>query len=367
MQYITPVDKLSVLYARIKLDAAFEEVSSLLADKILGRQNLSRQEKTLVASLYRGWIDDLQVDSQFGMIKNDKYEDDRVYTHNTIVETLRGIGCSSAPHILKNMQDDFTQLSVPGYQVGSVYLPMEKGTSYNSGDTIFCFELDSGIQHLGIADVAGKSSGIKDALDTKSYLLMLADSCNGNLPLFYTKLNNQLCERYKDDEKIYGNPRYVTAVSVFLPKITKQTNSPKHVKFEAITAGHEPPIIYRAKTSTFSTINQTNMFLGMFSSTEELNKYTENKVKESASLDYKSGSYVLNKGDILVLYSDGLTDSRDMNERPLGVIGLKKLIKKNQNKSAQEIADSVPVELAALTQGKRYDDISVVVVKYVGV
>ncbi len=75
---------------------------------------------------------------------------------------------------------------------------------------------------------------------------------------------------------------------------------PERARFEYVTAGHVPPVIYRARTREVEWLHEGGMTLGV-----------------ERDVVYKSGKVELHPGDMLVLYTDGVTEA-PRNGRPFG-------------------------------------------------
>jgi sigma-B regulation protein RsbU (phosphoserine phosphatase) len=81
---------------------------------------------------------------------------------------------------------------------------------------------------------------------------------------------------------------------------------------------------------------------------------------------YKRGFAKLDPGDLLCLYTDGIIEAHDGNDREFGLERLKRAVKANRAKSAQEIGREV---LTRVTKWRREaeDDKTIVIVKAVAV
>lgn len=67
--------------------------------------------------------------------------------------------------------------------------------------------------------------------------------------------------------------------------------------------------------------------------------------------------------DILVLYTDGVTEAMDDSEEEFGEARLIDAILKNRNLSARLLAEAITAEVVRFSREKQYDDITVVVAK----
>ena len=116
--------------------------------------------------------------------------------------------------------------------------------------------------------------------------------------------------------------------------------------FIYVNAGHPPPLHFQAKGVT--TLRQTGMVLGPF-----------------ASAAYSRGYLTLEKGDTLLLYTDGMIEATDGKGKEFGIERLKKAFLGIRDRPAAEITRALIDRLSEFTQGKPpEDDRTVVVVKY---
>jgi phosphoserine phosphatase RsbU/P len=67
---------------------------------------------------------------------------------------------------------------------------------------------------------------------------------------------------------------------------------PDRARFGYANGGHAPPVVYRAETGEVEWLAEGGMALGI-----------------DAETDYKSGWITLEPGDMLLLYTDGVTEA----------------------------------------------------------
>jgi len=120
-------------------------------------------------------------------------------------------------------------------------------------------------------------------------------------------------------------------------------SSPLAISF--INAGHNPPLLFRA--GTVEELQATGVALGAIE-----------------DCCYEQYSAALAPGDILVLYTDGITEALNDKEEMFGTDRLIQAVGKNSTGSPQEIVDAV-IEgvLAFVGSEPQYDDITMMVIK----
>jgi sigma-B regulation protein RsbU (phosphoserine phosphatase) len=79
---------------------------------------------------------------------------------------------------------------------------------------------------------------------------------------------------------------------------------------------------------------------------------------------YTRGFVQIEPGDLLCLYSDGIVEAHDSQDREFGLERLQRVVKNNRNRSAQEIGQEVLARVAKWGR-KGEDDRTVVIVKAV--
>ncbi len=129
-------------------------------------------------------------------------------------------------------------------------------------------------------------------------------------------------------------------------------------RFEYANAGHPQMLLYRAESEADNSEDEEPLelessFLPVGISLFE----TQEK--------YYSTEMAWHPGDLLVLYSDGITEAFNPNLEMYGLERLKALISKKRHLSAEEIKTEILSDLQAYQQGESAnDDITLVVAKF---
>jgi serine phosphatase RsbU (regulator of sigma subunit)/pSer/pThr/pTyr-binding forkhead associated (FHA) protein len=130
-------------------------------------------------------------------------------------------------------------------------------------------------------------------------------------------------------------------ISFFFCELNNLTGELKFVN-----AGHNPPIVIKRKGKT-ERLGSCGLCLGMFPSEK-----------------YEAGSVTLDRGDLAVLYTDGITECRNEDNKEFGERRFVNIIKKNSKCSAEELLDRIFKELDVFTQEvDQMDDITLVIIK----
>jgi serine phosphatase RsbU (regulator of sigma subunit) len=110
------------------------------------------------------------------------------------------------------------------------------------------------------------------------------------------------------------------------------------------TGGHPLPLCRRADGS-IETLGRPGSFLGM---------------EETASVSESTAT--LNPGDMVVLYTDGVTEAHE-GDSFFGETGIAEVLAASAGLAAQGVADAVVAAALAFQHGPARDDIAVVVVR----
>jgi len=204
-------------------------------------------------------------------------------------------------------------------------------TRYVGGDFYDFLQLSSGDWVGVLADVSGK--GISAALLSSMLLGALSTEFRyGTQPQEVLNRVNQLL--YK--KTLPG--RFVTLFLFLL--------SPQGVG-QFISAGHNPAYLFRSATGKIEELTSGDMILGAF-----------------ASVSYQSSPLHLHQGDILVVYSDGLTEARNQQKEMFGEERLRKIIQQEAPSGSHALQQKFLKAIEEITQGMpQTDDITFLVVE----
>jgi sigma-B regulation protein RsbU (phosphoserine phosphatase) len=116
-----------------------------------------------------------------------------------------------------------------------------------------------------------------------------------------------------------------------------------------VNAGHNPPLLYRAARGEVTTLKGHGMALG---------------VMPNISLD--EYDIHLASGDVVLMYTDGLTDAVNAQEEEFGAERLADLVAAHARLSASELMEEIKRVVTEFAgEGIRFDDVTMVAVKRV--
>jgi serine phosphatase RsbU (regulator of sigma subunit) len=204
-------------------------------------------------------------------------------------------------------------------------------TRYVGGDFYDFLQLGAGAWMGVLADVSGK--GMSAALLSSMVLGALSmEFHSGTQPQeVLTRVNRLLCEKSLPDQ----------FVTLFLFLQSPQGTG------QFIGAGHNPAYLFRSATGKIEKLFSDAFFLGMF---------------DSAS--YESRTFRLDRGDVLVVVSDGLTDAQNLNGEVFGEQRLLQIIRQEAPSGSDAIERKFLKDIEEFTQDMaQTDDITFVVVE----
>ncbi len=209
--------------------------------------------------------------------------------------------------------------NIPCYQVG--------------GDYFDFIAIDPSRLGIVVADVSGKG------MSASLLMASLRAAFHSELRPEY-KLEEMVAKLNNFVHRSSASNRFIT---FFFCELDTESGELKY-----INAGHNPPLILD-KSSKIQHMKSCGMCLGMFDAEK-----------------YKAEKTTLNVGDITVIFTDGITESRNKQNEEFGNEKLEKLIQKHSKLSAQKLLEKIYDELNSFTSGvDQMDDITLVVIKRV--
>ncbi len=122
---------------------------------------------------------------------------------------------------------------------------------------------------------------------------------------------------------------------------------PESGRLRYTSAGHNPPLHYCAADGSFTELRAPGIALGVL---EEI--------------QLSEAERVLAPGDVLVCYTDGVTEAIDESQEEFGVERLRSLIAAHHNETAAAIVRAITDAVSRHSQGQPpFDDVTLVVIK----
>lgn len=222
------------------------------------------------------------------------------------------------------------ELETPEFEIAAVNIPAEE----IAGDYFDYFYKDSKYMYILVADVSGKGTsaafymaelkGIMNYLQKKEISpAELISECHFSLSHSFDK---------------------VTFITINIAEFKI-----KERKFILSRAGHTPALYYSYEKKQCLQLNPAGHAIG-------LRSFTKGRIKEEV-IHYQTG-------DILFLFSDGLSEIMNEADEMLGIENLKKLIEENNQMSAREIKQKIlDFSIDFSNSSPNSDDLTFIVLK----
>ncbi len=243
--------------------------------------------------------------------------------------------------VAREIQERLLPESVPqieGFDIAAMSLP----STQVGGDYYDFVPIDSARWGVIVADVSGK--GVPAAIlmaTTRAvfrtqlalYPARMTDmEADYSVPLTVAKMNTSL---YEDTE----SHRFV---SLFYGILNVERKS-----FTYTSAGHNPQLLCRQQDGTVELLTAGGTLVGIMEDTP-----------------FERDTVTVNTGDVLVLYTDGITDSANRKEELFGEDRLFQLVKEHRSSGAQDLVDTIYSEITKFSAGApQFDDMTLIVLK----
>ena len=234
--------------------------------------------------------------------------------------------------IAKEIQDNFLPEftpTIPGIELAATTLPaMEIG-----GDLYDFIPVSKERWGLAIADVSGKGVSAALFMALCSTLIRVSGGAEAD-PSVVMEHANQM---------IYADGRSSMFITTFYGVL-----DPANRKFTYVNAGHNPPMLVRGDPAEVQTLEEGKCIaLGV--------------VPEVALM---CAELVLEPGDLIVMYTDGVTEAFNPQDEEFGEERLMDYLQKHRNYPVREIIDGLIDEVRKFCGSRpQSDDITLVVVK----
>jgi sigma-B regulation protein RsbU (phosphoserine phosphatase) len=183
-----------------------------------------------------------------------------------------------------------------------------------------------------VADVAGKSIPAALLTATLQASLRTLAALPGTLPELVGRVNRYSCE-----QSLQGR-RFTTA---FLAELEPATGQLTYVN-----AGHNWPVLRHA-SGVIERLEAGGLPLGI-----------------NSAVSYQLGCATLGTGDLLLIFTDGLVEAEDADEREYGEDRMLPVVQTLRNRTAKEALDSIMSSVDAFVGlTRQHDDITCLVLR----
>ena len=236
------------------------------------------------------------------------------------LEIARGIQKNLLPHsIPKFDRFEISAINLSSRQVG--------------GDYYDIITLDENNYCIAIGDVSGK--GVPAALLMANIQAFLRIICKQGMNISdATGVINNLITSNTSDGKF---------ITFFWGMLNE-----KNLNFEYVNAGHNPPLLIRNKK--IHKLERGGIILGVM----------------KTNLPYDSESVILEKDDVIVLFTDGVTEAKNINDDEFSDERFEALCLKYSKLSSSEMIEKINIEIRKFSDGTfQSDDITILILKVI--
>jgi phosphoserine phosphatase RsbU/P len=220
---------------------------------------------------------------------------------------------------------------IPGFELAALNIPARQV----GGDFYDFIPVSPDKWGIAIADVSGK--GVPAALFMALSRTLVRANSHGELTAASTidKANRLIVEEAK----------FGMFVTLFYGVLET-----KRKVLQYINAGHNPPMIFSHNSSNINLLKAKGIALGVID-----------------NADFEQKELALNSGDIVVFYTDGVTEAENDKGEQYGEQRLSRLVVQKTALSAKEISEAIKEEVFAFALNQeQHDDFTLVVLKTTG-
>ena len=200
------------------------------------------------------------------------------------------------------------------------------------GDYYDYFSTDSHTTQVVIADVSGKGVPAALLMSATAAALRLGANHDRDMLAQVARLNTEIAA-------VSDSERYVTLL------VAEIDTHERVIRY--VNCGHNPALLFRARTGVLTRLNASCPPIGL--STEEICELTSEED--------------LTSGDILVLYTDGVTEAENRLGEEFGMERLSEIVRLGSSLSAEDLMASIYNAAADFCADSLNDDVTILVVK----
>ena len=206
---------------------------------------------------------------------------------------------------------------------------------YLSGDFHDFISIDEKTYELVLGDISGK--GIPAALLTLSLRTSIRDE---STPFPFMAAPPEILNEV-NHEKYEELSHMGFFVTLFLAQLNNQGS------FSYASAGHGEALIFKHTIGEIVSLPATGLPIGV--------------LEDEA---YQHAIFILSPGDVIVIFSDGITEASNISEEQFGLERLKEIVRQNASCSPKEMTDCIEAAVLEFSEGhEQDDDISMIIVK----
>ncbi|MFW3591945.1 SpoIIE family protein phosphatase [Staphylococcus caprae] len=233
--------------------------------------------------------------------------------------------------LASRLQQTMLKTDIPQFdsiQIGVISVAAQKV----SGDYFNLIDHKDGTMSFAVADVIGK--GIPAALAMSMIKFGMDSYGHSQLPSDGLKRLNRVVEKNVNQ-------------NMFVTMFYGLYEEMNHLLY-CSSAGHEPGYVYRAETEEFEEIDVRGRVLGVSQKT----RYNQQEIP-------------IYLEDLIIIFTDGVTEARDNTGEFIDKDKLLNLIQKNKHMHPQDIVQIIYESILKVQNPSRKDDMTILIIKRV--
>jgi serine phosphatase RsbU (regulator of sigma subunit) len=217
--------------------------------------------------------------------------------------------------------------AIPGLEVAGMMQPAK----VLGGDYYDYIPIDAHTIQLVVADVSGKGVSAALLMSATAAAMQVETTHDRNLLAQVERLNAGI-HAVSDDERF---------VTLLVAEIDTYRRLLRYVN-----CGHNPALLFQASTGRVTRLNSSCLPIGL----------SPQEICELASAE-------LMPGDMVVFYTDGVTEAENPLGESFGLERLSELVRRNPSLSAQELMNNIYDATSKFCSDNFNDDVTILVVK----
>ncbi|AMY06672.1 PP2C family protein-serine/threonine phosphatase [Staphylococcus condimenti] len=233
--------------------------------------------------------------------------------------------------LASRLQQTMLQTEIPQFdsiQIGVISVAAQKV----SGDYFNLIDHKDGTMSFAVADVIGK--GIPAALAMSMIKFGMDSYGHSQLPSDGLKRLNRVVEKNVNQD-------------MFVTMFYGLYEEMNHLLY-CSSAGHEPGYVFRAEQDEFEEIDVRGRVLGV----RQLERYKQQEIP-------------IYLNDLIIIFTDGVTEIRDENGKFIDINYLLDFIHKYKDLHPQDIVQLLYEELLGIQKSGKRDDLTILIIKRV--
>ena len=211
---------------------------------------------------------------------------------------------------------------VPGTDLAAMALP----SRFVAGDYYEAVRLEDGRLLLAVADVSGKGMPAALLMANLQAGLHVLRGSGLDLPKATARLNRLVCENT-------DAAKFITFCWALY-----DADGPHAGRLRYVNAGHNPPMLVR-EGGEVEELTEGGLILGVL-----------------PHVTYQQGETHVAPGDLLVLFSDGVTEAPDAAGEEYGEECLRTLLRKHRGGTAEDAVAAIRADVARFTDAAPLSD-----------